>query len=86
MIIRTLKIKNTQERKQNPQSTNYLKISKSQHRRLNNTQNRHSMSLSQVTNPVTLAPNANDLEDLSDKEFQRMTMRVFKQFKDTNIL
>lgn len=44
------------------------------------------MSLSQVTNPITLAPNANDLEDLSDKEFRRMTMSVFKQFKDMNIL
>lgn len=44
------------------------------------------MSLSQFTNPITLAPNANDLEELSGKEFRRMTMNVFKQFKDKNIL
>lgn len=85
MMIRILKLK-THKKGSKTQSTNYLKIFKSQHRRLNNTQNRDSMSLSQVTNPITLAPNANDLEDLSDKEFRRMTMSMFKQIKDTNIL
>lgn len=43
------------------------------------------MSVSQASNPLPLAPSAHDLEELSDKEFRRMTMSVFKQFKDMNI-
>lgn len=64
------------------QPTFQLWVHNCQYRNRNNMKIQDNKFPAQITNPIVMISNENDLEELHEKEFKRMIISAFKQLKE----